>query len=82
MTRINLSESTPALIDLIRLLETQEEDLILFSRNDAPVAELRLSRNPPARRRPGIAKGKFHLPPGYFGQMDQEIAQQFGDTIL
>ena len=81
MTQINPMESMPELLNLVHLLETQKEDLILISRNGAPVAELRLSQKLPVRRMPGITKGKFHIPTGYFGQMDREIEQQFGDTI-
>ena len=81
MTQINLTESNPELLDLIHLLETHKEDLILISRDGAPVAELRLSQHLSTRRSPGIAKGKFHIPKGYFGQMDRELEQQFGEII-
>ena len=81
MTQINLTENTPELLDLIRLMETHKEDLILISRDGTPVAELRLSRPLSTRRKPGIAKGKFHIPKGYFGKMDRELEQQFGEII-
>ena len=81
MTQINLVETGSELRSLVRLLETHQEEAILFARAGKPVAELRLSQEPPVIRKPGIAKGKFHIPEGYFGEMDREIADSFGESL-
>lgn len=81
MARVNLAETTSELSELIRLLEEHQADRIQFFKNGVPVAELKLSHTSPSVRQPGIAKGKFHIPEGYFTQMDQELEAQFGDTI-
>ena len=81
MTQVNLLESGPELLNLIHLLETHQAETILFSREGMPVAELRLSEKPTERRKPGIAKGKIHIPDEYFGAMDRELESAFGDAL-
>ena len=81
MAQVNLYETSSDVLQLIHLLETHQEDAILFSRHGIPVAELRLSKSTAAKRQPGIAKGKMHIPEGYFGSMDKEIENSFGNML-
>ena len=81
VTQINLLEAGTELLHLIQILETHQEEAILIARAGKPVAELRLSQECPVNRKPGIAKGKFHIPEGYFGEMDREIADSLGESL-
>ena len=81
MAQVNILDTDPELMQLIHLLETHQEEAILFSRDGTTVAELKLSQKKAAKRQPGIAKGKFHIPDGYFGAMDSEIEKAFGDAL-
>ncbi len=77
MTQVNMLEAKTELSKLVRLLETQQEEVIFIARNGKPVVEMKLAQRKPASRRIGIAKGKLDIPED-FDLWDDEIADAFG----
>ncbi len=61
MKQVNVLEAKTDLSKLLRLLETNREDIIRIARNGKPIAEMRAIRNDSSKRL-GIAKGKFKTP--------------------
>ena len=73
MLQVNVLEAKTDLSKLLRLLETQKEDVIRIARNGKPVAELKAIDRPPVSKRIGVAKGKFKVPDD-FDAYNEEIA--------
>lgn len=73
MLQVNVLEAKTDLSKLLRLLETQKEDVIRIARNGKPVAELKAIDRSPVSKRIGVAKGKFKVPDD-FDAYNEEIA--------
>ena len=72
--------------ELVRMLESHDEDVIYLAKDGAPVAQLTLiNSNRPVKRRLGVAKGELVLPDGFdemFDKMDKEIEEMFDKDIF
>ncbi len=73
MLQVNVLEAKTDLSKLLRLLETQKEDVIRIARNGKPVAEIKAIDRSPVSKRIGVAKGKFKVPDD-FDAYNEEIA--------
>ena len=80
MTQVNMLEAKTDLPELVRLLETHQEEVILIAKDGTPVVEMKLAKRKPISKRIGVAKGKFHVPDD-FDKWDGEIVDMFGDTL-
>ena len=57
MTQVNIFDAKTNLSQLIKLLETKQEDEIIIARNGNPIAKLIYYEKP--TKRTGISKGKY-----------------------
>ncbi len=80
MTQVNMLEAKADLPELVRLLETRQEEVIFITRDGMPVVEMKLAKKKPVSKRIGVAKGKLHVPDD-FSKWDDEITEMFGDTL-
>ena len=80
MAQVNIMEAKTDLSELVRLLETHQEEVILIARDGTPVVEMKLAQRKPASKRIGVAKGKLQMPDD-FDKWDSEIAGMFGDKL-
>ena len=68
--------------ELVRMLESHDEDVIYLAKDGVPVAQLTLiNSNRPPKRRLGVAKGEFTVPDD-FDKWDKEIEEMFDDDIF
>jgi prevent-host-death family protein len=75
MEPVNVQEAQKRFSNLIEAVENGEE--IIISRSGEPVARLVPFQKTTGPRRPGSAKGKFTVPPGFFDPLPQEITEAF-----
>lgn len=80
MTQVNMLEAKTDLSKLVRMLETKQEDVIYLARNGTAVVQMTLIPERPARKRIGVAEGKFKVP-DEFDEWDKEIEEMFGGEI-
>lgn len=80
MTQVNMLEAKTDLSKLVRMLETEEEDVIYLARNGTAVAQMTLIPKMPDKKRIGIAEGKFKIP-DEFDAWDKEIEEMFGGKL-
>lgn len=84
MVQVNMFEAKSDLSKLIKMLETQEEDVIYIARNGVKVAQITLIQKPDVSKRIGVAEGKMILPDDFdktFDSLDEEIADMFEEGI-
>ena len=82
MMQVNMFEAKSDLSKLVKMLETQQEDVIYIARNGVEVAQITLIPKADASKRIGIAKGKFSISED-FDSLDDEISALFeGDLTL
>ena len=79
MTQVNIMDAKNDLSNLVQLLETRQEEIILITRDGTPVVEMRLAKRKPVSKRIGAAKGKIHVP-NDFNKWDSEITDMFEDN--
>ncbi len=72
MTQVNMLEAKTNLSKLINMLETKQEDVIYLARNGTAVVQMTLIPHEPAKKRIGVAEGKFKVP-DEFDAWDKEI---------
>ena len=75
--QVNILEAKTNLSQLVKLIETGQEDSIIIARYGKPVAKLVLYNDVPAGRRIGIAKGKLKSPAD-LNQYNDEITAMLG----
>ena len=75
--QVNILEAKTNLSQLVKLIETGQEDSIIIARYGKPVAKLVLYNDVPADRRIGIAKGKLKSPAD-LNQYNDEITAMLG----
>lgn len=76
MNRINISEAKAYLSKYIRRIR-KGESFVLCDRN-TPVAEIRpLPAETAARRRIGLLRGSFSVPPEFFAPLPEEVIAGF-----
>ena len=80
MTQINMLEVKDGLPELVKMLETKQEDVIYLVRNGIAVAQMTLIPNKPVSKRIGVAEGKFKVP-DEFDSWDKEVEEMFGGGI-
>lgn len=80
MTQVNMLEVKEGLPELVKMLETKQEDVIYLVRNGIAVAQMTLIPNKPVSKRIGVAEGKFKIP-DEFDAWDKEIADMFEGEI-
>lgn len=84
MIQVNMFEAKSDLSKLVKMLETQEEDVIYIARNGIKIAQLTLIQTPDISKRIGIAEGKMILPDDFdrtFDNLDREIMDMFEKDI-
>ena len=82
MMQVNMFEAKSDLSKLVKMLETQQEDVIYIARNGVEVAQITLIPKADTSKRIGIAKGKFSISED-FDSLDDEISALFeGDLTL
>ena len=75
MLQVNVLEAKTDLSKLIRMLESNKEDIIQIARNGKPVVKMTSIKENPASNRIGIAKGKFRIK-GDFDVDNEAIADE------
>ena len=80
MTQVNMLEMKDDLSELVKMLETKQEDIIYLTRNGTAIAQMTLIPKKTAPKRIGIAEGKFKVP-DEFDAWDQEIEEMFGGEV-
>ena len=80
MMQADMSEAKTDLPELIQLLETRQEEVILITRDGEPTTEMKLAKRQPASKRIGVAKGKLNIPDD-FDEWDDEIAEMFNGSF-
>lgn len=78
MTQVGVLEAKNSLSKLIRMLERGEEEQVVITRNNRPVARLTLLDKAPAKRI-GVAKGQRLYCDGWDSpEINEEVAKLFG----
>ena len=77
MLQVSILEAKTKFSQLVRLIETKQEDHIIVSRHGKPVLKMVSYNDAPIENRIGIAKGKL-LCPDDFDACNDEIAALFG----
>ena len=80
MTQVNMLEAKTDLSRLVKMLETNEEEVIYLARNGTAVVQMTLIPKKPASKRIGVAEGKFNVP-DEFDAWDKEVEEMFGGEI-
>ena len=79
--QVNVLEAKTELSKLMRLLETQREDVVKIARNGKPVVEMKAIKNAPVSNRIGVAKGKFTVPDDFDANNDEIAAMLTGGDL-
>ena len=80
MKQVNMLEAKTDLSKLVRMLETEQEDVIYLARNGTAVAQMTLIPKNTGKKRIGVAEGKFKVPEA-FDELDKEVEEMFGGEI-
>ena len=80
MTQVNMLEAKTDLSKLVRMLETEQDDVIYLARNGTAVAQMTLIPKNTGKKRIGVAEGKFKVPEA-FDEWDKEVEEMFGGEI-
>jgi len=80
MTQVNMLEAKTDLSELVRMLETKQEDIIYLARNGTAVVQMTLIPKSQGKKCIGVAEGKFNVPED-FSAWDKEIEKMFGGEI-
>ena len=78
--QVNILEAKTNLSNLVRMVETGQEESIIIARYGKPVVKMVLSNDAPVSKRIGIAKGKLKSPDD-LDKYNDEIAAMFGGTL-
>ena len=78
--QVNTLEAKTNLSNLIRLIETGQESVIVIARYGKPVVKMTAYQEKPVSRRIGVAKGKLKTPEN-LDKHNDEIAELFGGTL-
>lgn len=76
MIQVDIPELNPDFINFINLMNQHGEDSIVITRNGNPVITLTRPVPAPAKKRIGVAKGKFTVPED-FDKWDSDVADMF-----
>ncbi len=78
--QVNILEAKTNLSNLVRKVETGEEESVIIARYGKPVVKLIMYNATPADKRIGVAKGKLKSPDD-IDKYNEEIADMFGGTL-
>ena len=78
--QVNTLEAKTNLSNLVRQIETGQENVIVIARYGKPVVKMTAYQEKPVSRRIGIAKGKLKTPAN-LDKYNDEIAALFGGKI-
>ena len=60
--QVNILEAKTNLSNLVRMIETGEEETVIIARHGKPVVKMTLYQDTPVSRRVGVAKGRLKTP--------------------
>ena len=75
--QVNILEAKTKLSNLVRMVETGEEEIVVIARYGKPAVKMTVYQDKPVSRRIGVAKGKLKTPMDLDRDND-EIAALFG----
>ena len=81
MLQVNIAEAKRDFSKLIRLVETNKQDIIRVARNGEPVAEIRPARKIPVSNRIGVGKGKYKAPKDFDANNDEAYSMLSGGSL-
>ncbi len=78
--QVNILEAKTKLSDLVRKVETGEEESIIISRRGKPIAKIVVYSDSPVSKRIGVARGRLKSPED-LDRHNEEIAALFGGDL-
>ena len=78
--QVNIREAKTNLSNLVRMVETGQEEHIIITRYGKPIVKMVPYNDVPVSKRIGIAKGKLKSPED-LDKYNDEIAEMFGGTL-
>lgn len=78
--QVNTLEAKTNLSNLVKLIETGKENMIVIARYGKPVVKMTAYQEKPVSKRIGVAKGKLKSPEDLDAHND-EIAALFGGAV-
>lgn len=78
--QVNTLKAKTNLSQLMNLIETGKESVIIIARYGKPVVKMTAYQEKPVTKRIGVAKGKLKSPRN-LDQYNDEIADLFGGTL-
>jgi len=78
--QVNILEAKTRLSNLVRLIETGEEEQVTIARYGKPVVKMTVYNEKPVSKRIGIAKGKLKTPVD-LDRDNAEIEAMFGGVL-
>lgn len=78
--QVNILEAKTNLSNLVRMVETGQEERIIIARYGKPVVKMVKYNDVPVSKRIGIAKGKLKSPED-LDKYNDEIAEMFGGAL-
>ena len=78
--QVNILEAKTNLSNLVRLVESGKEEMVVIARYGKPVVKMVTYCDTPVSKRIGVAKGKLKSPED-LDQYNDEIAAMFGGTL-
>ncbi len=78
--QVGVLEAKTSLSNLVRIVETGEEDSVIIARYGKPVAKIVVCNDTPVSKRIGIAKGRLKSPAD-LDQYNDGIAEMFEGTL-
>ena len=78
--QVNILEAKTNLSNLVRLVETGEEEMVIIARYGKPVVKMVMYNDAFVSKRIGVAKGKLKSPDD-LDKYNDEIADLFGGAL-
>ena len=78
--QVNTLEAKTNLSNLVKLIETGKENMIVIARYGKPVVKMTAYQEKPVSKRIGVAKGKLKSPEDLDAH-NEEIAALFGGAV-
>ena len=78
--QVNILEAKTNLSNLVRMVETGEEEMVIIARYGKPVVKMTVYQDKPVSRRIGVAKGKLKTPVD-LDRDNAEIEALFGGNL-
>ena len=78
--QVNILEAKTNLSNLVRMVETGEEETVIIARYGKPVVKMTVYQDKPVSGRIGVAKGKLRTPAD-LDRDNAEIEALFGDGL-